>query len=103
MRRWRESHSLEGLPKLKHNARSYARVYLKRGELKKEPCCVCGDANSQIHHPDHEQPLLVVWICRSCHLDWHSFWRLISLEVFTNWMNEQRAEIERRPARKNVA
>ena len=54
------------------NCRSYTHVYLKRGKLLKEPCQVCGNQESQAHHPDYSQPLLVVWMCRRHHLDHHS-------------------------------
>ena len=41
---------------------------LKRGDLKKEPCVVCGDPNVHAHHPNgYDNPLDVMWMCRSCH------------------------------------
>lgn len=53
-------------------ARSYARVSQARGRISPRPCQVCGSENSQKHHPDYDQPLEVVWVCRSCHLAIHA-------------------------------
>jgi hypothetical protein len=57
----------------KHKARSraYAGTYMRRGHLKKKPCAECGDPNSEKHHPDYSKPLLVIWLCRKCHLHLH--------------------------------
>ena len=68
MKIWRKSHPLTPEQKKKDNCRSYAYVYLKRGKLKKKPCQNCGSLESQMHHPDYNQPLFVSWLCRSCHL-----------------------------------
>lgn len=71
MREWRQSHRLSGESRLKDNARSYANVYKRRGKLIPEDCR-CGSTDVQMHHPDYAQPLLVVWMCRDCHLAHHS-------------------------------
>ncbi len=44
---------------------------IKSGRLEKKPCEVCGDEKSQAHHCDYAKPLEVIWLCRSCHADWH--------------------------------
>jgi hypothetical protein len=72
MRVWRRTHPLEGEARIKDRARSYAHVYKRRGLLKQEPCQRCGDADSQMHHPDYTKPLLVEWLCRQCHLGLHA-------------------------------
>jgi hypothetical protein len=54
----------------KANARAYANVYLKRGIIKKKDC-ECGSSKSQMHHPDYDKPLEVIWMCRACHLKHH--------------------------------
>jgi hypothetical protein len=56
--------------KRKAIARSYARVYQRRGKLVPMPCA-CGSTDAQMHHPDYRKPLEVVWICRPCHLALH--------------------------------
>lgn len=71
MRIWRLTHSLTKHQRKVMNAHSYAHVYLKRGKIIKEPCIVCGDVNSQMHHPNYDKPLLVIWYCRKHHLELH--------------------------------
>ena len=70
MREWRKEHPLTGEAKKKANARAYTHVYISRGKLKRQPCRVCGD-KAQPHHLDYDQPLLVEWLCRKCHLAEH--------------------------------
>src|ERR1700744_2693549 len=53
------------------NARAYAKVYLERGKLTKQPCVVCGCDDSEMHHPNYSKPLFVVWLCRGCHEELH--------------------------------
>lgn len=41
---------------------------LKNGTLTKGPCAVCGDKNTHAHHHlGYEFPLMVEWLCQSCH------------------------------------
>lgn len=72
MRAWRLTHALTAIQRFKDACRSYASVYLKRGKIQKLPCEQCGEENSQMHHPDYGKPLLVVWLCRVCHLALHA-------------------------------
>lgn len=73
MRTTRPKHSCLTEPQRKKaNARSYVNEYLRRGKIKKEPCQVCGDNNSQMHHEDYSKPLEVIWLCRKHHLELHS-------------------------------
>lgn len=71
MREWRKTHPLVGESKRKDRVRSYANQYKKRGLIEQTPCIVCGDPNSEMHHPDYNRPLYVQWLCRPCHLDLH--------------------------------
>jgi hypothetical protein len=77
MREWRASHFPTTAQRRKDAARSIAGVYLRRGQLTRRPCQVCGDPRSEMHHPDYDRPLLVRWLCRSCHLTLHRLLRLI--------------------------
>src|ERR1700681_1994907 len=88
MREWRKKHPLTGGAKKRDIARSYAYEYMKRGKLKAAPCQVCGDAVSEMHHPDHELPLQVAWLCRDHHLAWHSFWREASAHAWESWSDK---------------
>lgn len=73
MRAWRKTHPLTPAQRLKDTARSYAGVYLRRGKLNKPAVCGrCAGPNPQMHHPDYAEPLLVEWLCRSCHLAVHA-------------------------------
>jgi hypothetical protein len=56
--------------RLKVNARAYAHTYFRRGKLAAEPC-KCGSYDVEMHHPDYSKPLLVIWLCRPCHLALH--------------------------------
>jgi hypothetical protein len=71
-RQWRAAHLLTPEQRKKRNARSFARVYRKRGRLRQKPCRHCGDAKSERHHPDYARPLFVIWLCRPCHLRLHA-------------------------------
>lgn len=93
MREWRKTHPMGEGQRFRDNCRSYAGVYRKRGAIPKQPCTVCGSADSEMHHPDHEQPLQVTWLCRPCHLAWHSFWKPAVLEIFDQWVADLRAAV----------
>ena len=73
MREWRKSHPLNDIQRLKNSARSYARVYKRRGVLVPELCESCGANEVEMHHEDYSQPLKVNWLCRPCHGDIHGF------------------------------
>lgn len=66
-RNWRKSNKLSESQRFKMNCRSYANTYQRRGLLKKEPCEICGDKNTEKHHHDYSKPLEVNWLCKDCH------------------------------------
>lgn len=37
-----------------------------------QPCETCGTLPTDRHHDDDSQPLLIRWLCRSCHKLWHN-------------------------------
>lgn len=53
-------------------ARLAVRNALRRGELRKEPCEVCGALRVDGHHDDYSRPLAVRWLCRQHHRDHHA-------------------------------
>jgi len=71
MAKWRRANPLNPDQKRKDIARSYAGVYLRRGKLQKSPCRDCLSPDSQMHHPNYDKPLEVVWLCRDCHMKEH--------------------------------
>lgn len=72
MRTWRKTHPLSAEQKVKDIARSIANVYQKRGKLIPQPCEVCRTTEEvEKHHEDYSKPLVVRWLCRSCHLAEH--------------------------------
>jgi hypothetical protein len=52
-------------------ARWYTKRMVRNGKIQQQPCAVCGKAESEIHHPDYNQPLLIVWLCPQCHRELH--------------------------------
>lgn len=86
MREWRKTHALNPESKRRDISRSIAGVYLRRRKIKQCKCQVCGSNDSEMHHPDHELPLFVIWLCRPCHLAWHEHWRETIFKVFAEWL-----------------
>ena len=70
MRDWRSSHPMTDEQRRRDSTRSYANVYKRRGQLVPKPCS-CGLIEVEMHHPDYDRPLDVVWKCRPCHLKHH--------------------------------
>lgn len=54
----------------KANARSVARIAASEGRIERQACRECG-GKAEIHHADYSQPMLIDWLCRSCHLEHH--------------------------------
>lgn len=44
---------------------------IRRSELVRLPCEVCGAAETEGHHDDYTKPLEVRWLCKAHHLDAH--------------------------------
>jgi hypothetical protein len=86
MRDWRKTHPMNEEAKRRDNARSHAGVYKRRGRLTPMPCQACGAATAEMHHPDHELPRDVIWLCRPCHLEWHAHCRETIRETFKRWL-----------------
>ena len=47
--------------------RKMAQHALRQGKITREPCMVCDDLASEMHHPDYSKPLEVVWFCAAHH------------------------------------
>lgn len=46
---------------------------LKKGDLIKMPCCMCGSIMSVAHHDDYSKPLDIMWLCQVHHKARHAF------------------------------
>lgn len=53
--------------RMKDNARNKAKYAVKRGRILKEPCLICGNQDTTLHHPNYNNPLYVIWLCNDCH------------------------------------
>lgn len=59
------------------------------------PCQDCGEKAYIAHHTDYQFPLLLTWLCQSCH--WHRHWRIVRGEetlLHANPQEEQEYEYE---------
>lgn len=61
----------------KWKARSITAKALAKGELKQQPCKVCGSPDTEMHHTDYDKPLDIEWLCRSHHKQKHSKLKLL--------------------------
>lgn len=55
----------------KYQAKTAVGNAVRDGRLSKKPCELCGEQETEAHHPDYSKPLEVQWVCRSCHLMLH--------------------------------
>ena len=80
----------EGLTQ-KEKARYLFRQALSRGDLARKPCEICGNPNSEGHHPDYWKPLDVIWLCKRHHSEIHLARCRATGEngsVFENYLNK---------------
>ncbi len=66
--------------KIKIKARGLVQAALRRGDLVKQSCIVCGNTKAEAHHEDYAKPLQVEWLCRMHHAERHgrtipAWWR----------------------------
>jgi len=33
-----------------------------------ESCAICGDANTEAHHENYDEPFILIWLCKKHHL-----------------------------------
>lgn len=81
MRAYRQRHLEEVRERERQRRRMRAREYdpvqrrawnsvaaaIRHGKMKREPCVVCGDLETQAHHTDYTKPRQVTWLCRTHH------------------------------------
>jgi len=56
----------------KHEAHRLMTNAIRRGELVRKPCEVCGEIKVDGHHEDYSKPLDVRWLCRVHHIEAHN-------------------------------
>src|SRR5688572_30008790 len=57
--------------KLREYARAESQRALRDGRLTRRDCEHCRSEKSEMHHPDYRKPLVVMWLCRKCHIREH--------------------------------
>lgn len=57
--------------RIKIAARYAVSAALRRGDIRKQPCEICGSEHSEAHHEDYAKPLTVKWLCRQHHVAQH--------------------------------
>jgi hypothetical protein len=57
---------------LRHSSRQVFARAVNSGALLRQPCQVCGNSESEGHHPDYRLPLAVDWLCRKHHREAHT-------------------------------
>lgn len=62
----------EKLPKKQSRAVFITNYYYNTGRIKKQPCVLCNSQEKlEKHHPDYNQPLYTIWLCKRCHIAIH--------------------------------
>lgn len=61
---------------VRDKCRAITRNAIRSGKLIKLDCYVCGNPNSESHHPDYTKPFNVVWLCKDCHVYEHRMLRI---------------------------
>lgn len=59
--------------RLRQRARWAVKRSIKSGKLCRPTSCqTCGcKCHPDAHHPDYTSPTDVMWLCKSCHVEWH--------------------------------
>lgn len=52
-------------------AKNVLRNAVRRGQVQRDRCQVCGKSRAEGHHANYGEPLLVLWVCRKCHMKLH--------------------------------
>lgn len=56
---------------LKSKAHKFVYAAKRNGTLKAQPCERCGCQRTEAHHEDYNYPLIVMWLCKKCHVERH--------------------------------
>jgi hypothetical protein len=73
-------------------ARYETKVMVTGGDIKRQPCEICGAEPAECHHIDYNDPERVMWLCTLHHRQTHSsFGKPAPLD----WMADIRAAVAR--------
>lgn len=56
---------------VKPRTHKMVRAAIKRGDLMRQPCEICGSQPTEAHHDDYSKPLDVRWLCHQHHMEHH--------------------------------
>jgi hypothetical protein len=63
--------------KTRRKAHDILKYHVGAGHITPQVCVICGNPKGEGHHTDYSKPLLVTWLCHSCHIKVH--WGIINL------------------------
>lgn len=69
---WRKKNKRNNTYPEKQAARIILNSNIRKGNIKRLPCKVCGNIKSQGHHEDYSKPLKVIWLCALHHAQKHT-------------------------------
>lgn len=64
---WWKAHKDDPEHKRKIRVRQITKNAIRRGELVRKPCEICGHLKVDAHHHDYNKPFEVIWLCREHH------------------------------------
>jgi hypothetical protein len=70
VREWRERN------KNKLYAQRMVFTAVRNKSIKKSHCVICNDINVEAHHPNYNEPLVVMWLCKKHHILEHKMNRM---------------------------
>lgn len=56
---------------MRYKAQQESIKAIRRGDIIKLPCEICGDDKSVGHHDDYTKPLELRFLCKKHHMQWH--------------------------------
>lgn len=70
--KWRSQKRWNNTNREARRAHDQVAQALRRGDLKRGKCEVCGSLRVEGHHDDYSKPLVVRWLCRKHHRAQHA-------------------------------
>lgn len=66
----------------KNQTRKETYLAIKRGEITKYPCIMCGEnKNIEAHHTSYNDYRHVIWLCYDCHVKLHRYLKVMDIEI----------------------